>query len=124
MENEKENNEIRDFSDERLDYLKKCAYEGKVVKGIRQTIKAIIAGKVQYVFLCKNNSLGDKYDSVIKNYAKEYMGKEPIIISDFLILRDIVMNKYISNCGDIKKNITGKNKIKGPKCFCAAIVLS
>ena len=54
MENEKENNEIRDFSDERLDYLKKCAYEGKVVKGIRQTIKAIIAGKVQYVFLCKN----------------------------------------------------------------------
>jgi len=30
MENEKENNEIRDFSDERLDYLKKCASEIKV----------------------------------------------------------------------------------------------
>jgi hypothetical protein len=73
------------------------------IKATISAIKAIIAGKVQYVFLCKNNSLGDKYDSVIKNYAKAYMGKEPIIISDFLILRDIVMNKYISNCGDIKK---------------------
>ena len=125
MEFEKENEEeIRDFSDKKLDYLKKCAYEGKVVKGIRQTIKAIVAGKVQEVFLCKNNSLGDKYDSVIRNYAKAYMGKEPIIISDFLILRDIVMNKYISNCGDIQKNKTGNNKIKGPKCFCAAIVLN
>ena len=85
-----------------------------------------MSGKAEEVYLCKNNNLGDKYNSVITNYAKAYMaGKEPIYISNFLILRDIVMNQYISNDLDIKGKRIGRDlKEKGPKCYCAAIVFN
>ena len=117
---------INDFLDEKLDKLKKSVLQGRVVKGIKQTIKAIMSGKAEEVYLCKNNNLGDRYNSVITNYAQAYMaGKEPIIISNFLILRDIVMNQYISNTLDIKGKRIGRDfKEKGPKCYCAAIVFN
>lgn len=103
------NTKISDLLDDRLDKLKAAANNGHIVKGIKETLKMLVEKKVEEVFLC-DNDISDKYSKTLKEYCSNYLGKEPIEIKDFLILRDIVMNK--------------KFKGKGPKCYCAAIIKS
>ena len=51
---------IRSFDDARLKNLKLASYQGNVVKGIKEVVKLIKAGKVEDVFIA-DNDLGDKY---------------------------------------------------------------
>ena len=117
---------ISDFTEVKLNLLKEATLNKNIVKGLRETIREIKRGNVKEVFLCTNNDLGDKYNNTIKSFTKAYLNKDPIIISDFHILRDIVISTKKKEKGKNSELKFGENcsppKNKGPKCFCAAIV--
>lgn len=123
MENK---NKIEDFHDKRLDDLKLAAYKGNLVKGLRETLRAIKLRKAVNVYLA-DSDLSEKYSTVIMDFCKLYLLKYPIQIKDFTILRDIVMKRTPSdiiklNASKYGEDTSGKKKQKGPKCYCAAII--
>lgn len=113
---------IRSFDDARLKNLKLASYQGNVVKGIKEVVKLIKAGKVEDVFIA-DNDLGDKYSSIIKEYLKAYLDQEPIEIADYTILRDIVMKRYSKETMEMNEaRYEKEKKRRGPRCYCAAII--
>ena len=112
---------INDYFDHRLIKLKMASYKGDVVKGLREVIRLIKNGRAEEVFLALGDDLGDKYYEVINKFTKSYLGKDPILIEDYKILRDIVICKQPIELINLHENKFNKRN-KGPKCFCAAIV--
>ena len=112
---------IRTYDDPRLMNLKRAAYSNNVVKGLKETVRLIKAGRAEQVFVA-DNELGEKYTSIIKEYLKAYQDKEILEVEDFTILRDIVMKTKPSELVEINQTKYKKDtKKKGPKCYCAAI---
>ena len=56
---------IRTYDDPRLMNLKRAAYSNNVVKGLKETVRLIKAGRAEQVFVA-DNELGEKYTSIIK----------------------------------------------------------
>lgn len=117
---------ITDFHDKRLDDLKMATYEGNMVKGLRESLRAIKLRKAINVYLA-DSDLGEKYSTVLIDFCKLYLQKQPIQIKDFTILRDIVMKRVPSdiielNAAKYGEDASSKKKKKGPKCYCAAII--
>ena len=65
---------IRTYDDPRLMNLKRAAYSNNVVKGLKETVRLIKAGRAEQVFVA-DNELGEKYTSIIKEYLKAYQDK-------------------------------------------------
>ena len=118
---EKKHISINDYFDINLNKLKLASYKGDVVKGLREVIRLIKNGRAEEVYLALGDDLGDKYYDVINKFTKSYLGKDPILIKDYKILRDIVICKQPIELINLHENKFNKRN-KGPKCFCAAIV--
>ena len=118
---EKKHISINDYFDINLNKLKFASYKGDVVKGLREVIRLIKNGRAEEVYLALGDDLGDKYYDVINKFTKSYLGKDPILIKDYKILRDIVICKQPIELINLHENKFNKRN-KGPKCFCAAIV--
>ena len=114
---------INNYLDKNLDKLKLASFKGDVVKGLREVIRLIKNGRAEEVYLALGDDLGNKYFDVVTKFTKSYLGKNPVIIKDFRILRDIVICKKPNELIELHQNkFNVKNK--GPKCYCAAIVKS
>ncbi|MCQ2818913.1 MAG: ribosomal L7Ae/L30e/S12e/Gadd45 family protein [archaeon] len=109
---------IKDFDDEKLDQLKVAVISKTVVKGVREVIRAINRQEVLTVYIAieKGDSLNFDYVSCINDLIKDTEIKA-FYLTNYSILRDIVMDGGISEITELR----GK-KVKGPKCYCAAII--
>lgn len=109
---------INNYNDPNLDILKIATNTKQVLKGYREVIKGIQKKNVNTIFIAKNETLGGKYrDSIIElaNQSGSSV-KKIFMVSDFVILRDIVINGSISTINELRQK-----KPKGPKCYVAAI---
>ena len=111
------------FSEEKLDEymltLKYASVTNRVVKGLKETLRAIESGQARVVFsaFCENQD----YMNLIKIYCDLYK-TEIIFIENWMDLRDIVFNCKPSTEIEEKARKQGKiAKIK-PKCYCVAII--
>lgn len=114
------NDNLYDDSDDFLLILKKAVLVGNVVKGIKETIKAIEHNNCNVVYLatdCEDLT----YKKCIKDFCEMYLVK---LVEKYnnLQIRDAVM------IGDSSYNIIKTANYKGkqprimPKCYCAAIL--
>ena len=119
-----DNNKIEFFFDNKLSSLKLAAHEGKVVKGLKETIKHIQRKNIESIYIAECD-LKEYFKRIVKKYSEAYLDStiEPFIVSDYKILRDIVLKTKtsdITNINNTKYNLG--NKDKGPKCYCTAII--
>lgn len=98
--------------------LKEAFLKGNVVKGLKETLKAIETNRAKIVYLAKDCEL-DNYKKLITDSCSVY-NISLIEVGDWTLLRDILMP------GDTSKEIIENAKRKGkiakinPKCYCAA----
>lgn len=110
----------RDELSDNLYILKKAAIAGTIVKGIKETLKAIEANKCKKVFISKECD-DDFYRKCIKDFCDMY--SVPIIETETKYqIRDAVMLGEPSQSLIDKAKSTGKDPIIKPNCYCAAIL--
>jgi ribosomal protein L30E len=88
-------------------------HKEKIVKGLKETLKAIETGRAKVVFIASNAPL-ENYKTVIKEYCNIFCDNSVNYIfevDDWVKLRNVVFE------------YSGKNEIRSnPKCYCAAIL--
>ena len=100
--------------------LKQANLNGGVVKGFKETIKAIESGKAKLVFLAKDCE-NMEYYSIIRE-LKTIFSFELQEIDTWVELRDILGLGIPSDILIDKKKKLGKEPKIRPKCHCAAII--
>jgi ribosomal protein L7Ae-like RNA K-turn-binding protein len=100
--------------------LKYANLIGGVVKGFRETVKAIESGKAKLVFLAKDCE-NIEYYNLIKD-LKTIVSFELQEIDTWIELRDILNLGIPSDILIEKKKKIGKEPKIRPKCHCAAII--
>lgn len=107
-------------SNSHLQILKKAAVAGVIVKGIKETLKAIEAKKCKFVYITKECE-DDSYRKCIKNYCEMY--SVPIYEFDTkYAIRDSVMIGVPSSIIISKALSIGKEPKVMPNCYVAAIL--
>ncbi len=105
---------------EALQRLKIAAIVGTIVKGVKETLKAIEAKKCLEVFLSKECE-DDSYKKCIKDYCEMY--SIPIIeVENKYLIRDTVMLGLPSDILISKALSIGKEPKVMPNCHVAAIL--
>lgn len=105
---------------EALQRLKIAAIGGTIVKGVKETLKAIEAKKCLEVFLSKECE-DDSYKKCIKDYCEMY--SIPIIeVENKYLIRDTVMLGLPSDLLISKAISVGKEPRVMPNCHVAAIL--
>lgn len=110
-----DNKSVNTIYDEKLTELKIAVNEKKVIKGMKEVIRAMNRNKVKTLYVALNDTIGGDYSKTLIEIAKQKNINKIIKIDDYVILRDIVLNGSISSIDNLRNKIN-----KGPKCFCAA----
>ena len=114
--NEVENEELESH----LQILKKAAIAGVIVKGVKETLKAIEANRCKVVFITKDCD-DDSYKKCIRDYSEMY--SVPIIeVDNKFLIRDTVMLGVPSDIIINKAKSNGKEPKVMPNCYVAAIL--
>lgn len=100
--------------------LKQAAIGGVVVKGLKETLKAIESDKAEVVFLAQDCELED-YKKLIIDYCNIH-SKTLVDVKAWTELRDILIDGIPSSM--VLENARKKGKVAkiSPKCYSAAIV--
>ncbi len=104
---------------EQMTKLKYAAATGTVVKGLKETLRAIESGKAKIVYCAKNEN--EDYMNLIQKFSEIYK-IELVMVSDWLELRDNIFKTKPSNLIIEEARRQGKIPKITPKCFCAAII--
>ena len=103
-----------------LQVLKKAALAGIIVKGVKETLKAIEANRCKVVFITKDCE-DDSYKKCIRDYSEMY--SVPIIeVDSKYLIRDTVMLGIPSKIIINKARSNGKEPKVMPNCYVAAIL--
>lgn len=100
--------------------LKKASLAGVVVKGIKETLKAIEANKCQVVFVSRDCE-DDSYKKCIREFCDMY-SVSLIETDNKYQIRDAVMLGEPSYILIEKAKASGKTLKIMPNCYCAAIL--
>jgi ribosomal protein L7Ae-like RNA K-turn-binding protein len=100
--------------------LKQASIAGVVVKGLKETLKAIESQKAKLVFIAVDNELED-YKKILTDFCSLY--KKPLIeVNEWKELRDLLMDEIPSKILINRAKKKGKIAKITPKCYCAAII--
>ncbi len=101
----------------RLRYAREC---GMVVKGLKETIRAIKSGKAKEVYVSKDPKIKD-YIALIKEYCN-FFKINCTQIDNWMDIRDAVIYDEPSTIIIERARIRGVTPIIRPKCNSAAII--
>jgi ribosomal protein L7Ae-like RNA K-turn-binding protein len=104
---------------EQMARLKYAASTGIVVKGLKETLRAIESGKAKIVYCAKNDN--ENYMSLIQKFSEIYK-TECLVVDNWLELRDTLFQTKPSFQIIEEARRQGKIPKINPKCYCAAII--
>ncbi len=114
------NKDEREAYKKNMNILRQASLCGSVVKGLKETIKAIESHKAKVVYLANECELED-YKKVIREFCGLFMTKL-IIVNDWRELRDILIKGIPSSILEENAIKKGKTLRLTPKCYSAAIL--